>query len=69
MYVPELDRIVLKDKSSARQFANLSTVRKATITARVLSLVYGVLERNIHVTRRDLFYTDVKLFQVCDFFY
>ncbi|ONK62399.1 uncharacterized protein A4U43_C07F3470 [Asparagus officinalis] len=59
MYVPELDRIVLKDKSSARQFANLSTVRKATIT----SLVYGVLERNIHVTKRDLFYTDVKLFQ------
>ncbi|KAH6798778.1 Spo11/DNA topoisomerase VI [Perilla frutescens var. frutescens] len=34
LYVPELDRIVLRDKSSARPFAN-----------------------------RDLFYTDVKLFQ------
>lgn len=65
MYVKELDRIVLKEKSSARPFASLSTVRKATITARVLSLVYGVLQRNIHVTKRDLFYTDVKLFQVC----
>ncbi|XP_020591227.1 DNA topoisomerase 6 subunit A3 [Phalaenopsis equestris] len=63
LYVPELDRIVLRDKASARLFANLSTVRKATITARVLSLVYAVLRRNIHVTKRDLFYTDVKLFQ------
>ncbi|CAL9187850.1 unnamed protein product [Musa hybrid cultivar] len=63
LYVPELDRIVLRDKSSSRPFASLSTVRKATITARVLSLVYAVLRRDIHVTKRDLFYTDVKLFQ------
>jgi meiotic recombination protein SPO11 len=28
LYVPELDRIVLLDKSSSRPFANLSTVRK-----------------------------------------
>ncbi|KAJ6811506.1 DNA topoisomerase 6 subunit A3 [Iris pallida] len=63
MYVPELDRIVLRDKCSSRPFANLSTVRKATITAKVLTLIYGVLQRNIHVTKRDLFYTDVKLFQ------
>ncbi|KAG1371613.1 DNA topoisomerase 6 subunit A3 [Cocos nucifera] len=63
LYVPELDRIVLRDKSSSRPFANLSTVRKSTITARVLSLVYAVLLRDIHVTKRDLFYTDVKLFQ------
>ncbi|KAK4767229.1 hypothetical protein SAY86_014979 [Trapa natans] len=40
LYVPELDRIVLKDKNTLRPFAN-----------------------NIHVTKRDLFYTDVKLFQ------
>ncbi|KAJ4764157.1 DNA topoisomerase 6 subunit A [Rhynchospora pubera] len=62
LYVPELDRIVLLDKSSSRPFANLSTVRKATITARVLSLIHAVLLRQIHVTKRDLFYTDVKLF-------
>ncbi|KAJ0987700.1 hypothetical protein J5N97_006056 [Dioscorea zingiberensis] len=62
LYLPELDRIVLKDKTSSRAFANLSTVRKATITARVLSLVHAVLLRGIHVTKRDLFYTDVKLF-------
>ncbi|PKA62640.1 DNA topoisomerase 6 subunit A [Apostasia shenzhenica] len=63
LYVPELDRIVLRDRCSSRPFASLSTVRKATITARVLSLVHAVLLRNIHVTKRDLFYTDVKLFQ------
>ncbi|KAK8951891.1 DNA topoisomerase 6 subunit A [Platanthera zijinensis] len=63
LYVPELDRIVLREKTSSRPFASLSTVRKATITARVLSLIHAVLRRNIHVTKRDLFYTDVKLFQ------
>ncbi|KAH7656842.1 DNA topoisomerase VI subunit A protein [Dioscorea alata] len=62
LYLPELDRIVLKDKISSRPFASLSTVRKATITARVLSLVHAILLNGIHVTKRDLFYTDVKLF-------
>ncbi|MCO5601981.1 hypothetical protein L7F22_056108 [Adiantum nelumboides] len=54
LYVPELDRIVLKDKSSVREFANSSSVRKTAITTRI---------KQIHVTKRDLFYTDVKLFQ------
>ncbi|KMS97001.1 hypothetical protein BVRB_7g179500 [Beta vulgaris subsp. vulgaris] len=62
LYIPELDRIVLKDKSSSRPFAALGSVRKATITARVMSLVHQLCVRNIHVTKRDLFYTDVKLF-------
>ncbi|KAL0333333.1 UNVERIFIED_CONTAM: DNA topoisomerase 6 subunit A [Sesamum angustifolium] len=63
LYVPELDRIVLKDKSSARPFANVSSVRKATITTRILQLIHQLCLKNIHVTKRDLFYTDVKLFQ------
>ncbi|KAK7279388.1 hypothetical protein RJT34_24439 [Clitoria ternatea] len=62
-YVAELDRIVLKDKSSLRPFANISTVRKATITARILELIHQLCLKGIHVTKRDLFYTDVKLFQ------
>ncbi|KAL4357619.1 hypothetical protein AHAS_Ahas09G0204800 [Arachis hypogaea] len=62
-YVPELDRIVLKDKSSLRPFANISTVRKSAITARILQLVHQLCIKGIHVTKRDLFYTDVKLFQ------
>lgn len=64
LYVPELDRIVLKDKSTLRPFASVSSVRKTTITARILALIHQLCLKNIHVTKRDLFYTDVKLFQV-----
>ncbi|RVW98732.1 DNA topoisomerase 6 subunit A [Vitis vinifera] len=60
---PELDRIVLKDKSSLRPFANVSTVRKSAVTTRILQLIHQLCTKNIHVTKRDLFYTDVKLFQ------
>ncbi|KAL7133397.1 hypothetical protein ABFS83_12G137900 [Erythranthe nasuta] len=63
LYVPELDRIVLKDKSSIRPFANVSSVRKSTITTRIIQLIHQLCLKNIHVTKRDLFYTDVKLFQ------
>ncbi|KAK1320213.1 DNA topoisomerase 6 subunit A [Acorus calamus] len=62
LYVPELDRIVLRDKSSTRSFSSLPTVRKSAITARVLHLIHQLCLKNIHVTKRDLFYTDVKLF-------
>ena len=67
VYVPELDRIVLKDTLSKRPFASLSTSKKAVITARILALVHELARKNIHVTKRDLFYTDVNLFedQVC----
>eukprot|EP00252_Welwitschia_mirabilis_P004572 TRINITY_DN14889_c0_g2_i1.p1 TRINITY_DN14889_c0_g2~~TRINITY_DN14889_c0_g2_i1.p1 ORF type:complete len:193 (-),score=26.10 TRINITY_DN14889_c0_g2_i1:244-822(-) len=63
MYVAELDRIVLKDKCSFRQFANVSSVRKTAITTRILQLIHQLCLKHIHVTKRDLFYTDVKLFQ------
>ncbi|GMY14672.1 DNA topoisomerase 6 subunit A [Fagus crenata] len=63
LYVPELDRIVLKDKIIIRPYANVSTVRKTAITTRILQLIHQLCAKNIHVTKRDLFYTDVKLFQ------
>ena len=34
------------------------------MTTRILGLVHELLGKNIHVTKRDLFYTDVKLFEV-----
>lgn len=43
--------------------ASSSTVRKTAITTRVMQLVHQILNKRIHVTKRDLFYTDVKLFQ------
>lgn len=63
MYVRELDRIVLKDRTSVRAFANTSTVRKCAIMTRILGLVWELCVKGIHVTKRDLFYTDVKLFK------
>ncbi|EFJ11873.1 hypothetical protein SELMODRAFT_125304 [Selaginella moellendorffii] len=62
LYVEELDRIVLKDKTSIRPFASSSTVKKTAITTRILELVHQLCSKQIHVTKRDLFYTDVKLF-------
>ena len=62
MYLPELDRIVLKDKVTERSFDGQATVRKATITVRVLQLIFELCLKGIHVTKRDLYYTDVKLF-------
>lgn len=62
-YVPELDRIVLmRDKDTVRSFTSVATVRKATIMTRAMGLIYDVLRKGIHITKRDLFYTDVKLF-------
>ena len=58
-----MDRIVLGDKTSKRTFLNTSHVRKAAITTRVVELVHEVLSKGIHITKRDLFYTDVKLFK------
>ena len=63
MYVKELDRIVLKDKMTERLFGSLSSVRKTAMMTRVLELVRQLCKKGIHVTKRDLFYTDVKLFK------
>ena len=65
-YVAELDRIVLRDQRSERNFTNVMQVRKIAVTTRVMQLVHEVLSKGIHVTKRDLFYTDVKLFKKQD---
>lgn len=62
IYVKEWDRIVLGNKRSTRSFLNVKETRKTAITIRVLQLVHAVLMKRIHITKRDLFYTDVKLF-------
>ena len=62
-YIAALDRNVLRDKTSERQFLNVNQARKTAITTRVFQLVHQVAGKRIHVTKRDLFYTDVKLFK------
>jgi len=63
LYVKELDRIVLKDKSNPRAFGSSATVRKTAITTKVLQLIHELLQKRIHTSKRDIFYTDVKLFR------
>jgi meiotic recombination protein SPO11 len=62
IYVKEWDRIVLGGKRSSRSFLNVKESRKSAITLRVMQLLHAVLMKRIHITKRDLFYTDVKLF-------
>ncbi len=61
-FVKSLDRIVLGGKCGSRSFTNVGEVRKTTITSRAMQLIHDILGRGIHITKRDLFYTDVKLF-------
>jgi meiotic recombination protein SPO11 len=63
LYLEDLDRTVLGDKMSKRAFLNTNHVRKAAITTKVVELVHEVLSKGIHITKRDMFYTDVKLFK------
>lgn len=63
LYIAELDRIVLSDKVATRAFLNPREVRKTAITTRIMQLVHEVLSKGIHITKRDMFYTDVKLFR------
>ena len=65
-YVPEVNRLVLKttvETMMKRNFAHSSESQKTAIMTRVLDLVYHVLKQGIHVTKRDLFYSDVNLFK------
>ncbi|VEU41170.1 unnamed protein product [Pseudo-nitzschia multistriata] len=62
IYVREWDRIVLGGKRIGRSFTNVRESRKSAITLRVMQLLHAVLVKRIHITKRDLFYTDVKLF-------
>ncbi|KAL0211718.1 hypothetical protein RCL1_005344 [Eukaryota sp. TZLM3-RCL] len=62
-YVEELERIVLGSKETTRSFASVGAVKKTAIMCRVLRLVRELCLKGIHTTKRDLFYTDVKLFQ------
>jgi meiotic recombination protein SPO11 len=62
IYVKQWDRIVLGDKRTGRTFLNVRESRKSAITLRVMQLLHAVLVKRIHITKRDLFYTDVKLF-------
>jgi meiotic recombination protein SPO11 len=49
-----------------RDFTASAQARKAAIMTRVMGIVHEVVRRGIHTTKRDLFYSDVKLFRQQD---
>ncbi|XP_074288012.1 DNA topoisomerase 6 subunit A-like [Silene latifolia] len=63
LFHPTRKCLILKNNPSSRRFKSVSTVLKATITARILALLHQVARKGIHVTKRDLYYNDVPLFQ------
>ena len=64
LYIPELDRLVLRDKMVERIFGNASSARKTAIRrACCRSRSSLCCSTSARATKRDLFYTDVKLFK------
>ena len=54
------------EKETERVFSKTSEVRKAAIMTRVMGLIHELCKSGIHSTKRDIFYTDVKLFKKQD---
>ncbi|MEM2636936.1 MAG: hypothetical protein QXL15_01150 [Candidatus Korarchaeota archaeon] len=63
VYNAESDMVLLGENVTKRYLFSLSTARKTAITARILEIIYQLLTLGIHSTKRDIFYTDVNLFQ------
>ena len=61
-YIDAVGRIVMGEMETERAFADTKQVRKAAIMTRVMGLIHELCKAGIHSTKRDIFYTDVKLF-------
>ena len=58
----ESDLLLLGKQITEKQFHSLSSVADLTRLMRVLEIVNELLLKDIHATKREVFYTDVKLF-------
>ncbi|MCK4688544.1 MAG: hypothetical protein KAT66_10470, partial [Candidatus Lokiarchaeota archaeon] len=58
----ENDLLLLGEQIVEKQFHSLSSVADLTRLMRVLEIVNELLIKDIHATKREIFYTDVKLF-------
>ncbi|MHA1931617.1 MAG: hypothetical protein ACW96X_03700 [Promethearchaeota archaeon] len=59
----ENDLLLLGKQIMAKQFHTLTSVADITRLMRVLEVVNELLNEDIHATKREVFYTDVNLFQ------
>jgi meiotic recombination protein SPO11 len=58
----ESDLLLLGKQITEKQFHSLASVADLTRLMRVLEIVNELLLKDIHATKREVFYTDVKLF-------
>ena len=58
----ENDLLLLGEQIVEKQFHSLASVADLTRLMRVLEIVNELLIKDIHATKREIFYTDVKLF-------
>ncbi len=58
----ENDLLLLGKQIQEKQFHSLSSVTDITRLMRVLEKVYELLDKDLHATKREIFYSDVKLF-------
>jgi meiotic recombination protein SPO11 len=59
----ENDLLLLGEKTTIRSLGSLRTAKDVTRLIRVLEIVHELLEKDIHATKREIFYNDVNLFE------
>jgi len=59
----ESDLLLLGKQIQQKQFHSLTSVVDITRLMRVLEIINELLMKDMHATKREIFYTDVKLFQ------
>ncbi|MFX1301920.1 MAG: hypothetical protein ACFE9X_01040 [Promethearchaeota archaeon] len=58
----ENDLLLLGQQLQEKQFHTLTSVADITRLMRILEIVHELLVKDLHATKREVFYTDVKLF-------
>lgn len=63
IYDEETDLLLLGENFIERKWDDISAVKKFTAQLRVLQIIHELLEMDIHGSKREVFYTDVGLFE------
>ena len=62
-YDSDLQMVLLGQQMLSRQFHNLSSVKSVAQMTELMHILYDILDREIHTTKRDLFYMAVNSFE------
>ncbi|MEA2071357.1 MAG: hypothetical protein U9O98_08710, partial [Asgard group archaeon] len=63
IYDPESELLLLGQKIIERKWNDMSAIKKFSAQLRVLSIIHELLELDMHGSKREIFYTDVGLFE------